>query len=98
MGLLTGFLGVGGGFLIVPAMVVFARLAFKDAVGTSLGVIAVNSIGGLAAHLSMHPLDVWLTGLLMGAAIGGVGGMGAFMETKCSDWNSSDLVFKKENR
>lgn len=72
VGLLTGFLGVGGGFLIVPAMVVFARLSFKDAVGTSLGVIVVNSIAGLAAHLSMHPLDVRTTGVFMAAALGGM--------------------------
>lgn len=72
VGLLTGFLGVGGGFLIVPAMVLFARLAFKDAVGTSLGVIAVNSIAGLAAHLSIHPLDVRMTGLFLVAALSGM--------------------------
>lgn len=72
VGLLTGFLGVGGGFLIVPAMMAFARLSFKVAVGTSLGVIAVNSIGGLAAHLSMHPLDLRTTALFIAAALGGM--------------------------
>ena len=48
VGFLTGFLGVGGGFLIVPALVLFGGLAMKDAIGTSLFVIAVNCASGLA--------------------------------------------------
>ena len=47
VGFLTGFLGVGGGFLIVPALVLFGGLAMKDAIGTSLFVIAVNCASGL---------------------------------------------------
>lgn len=51
VGLLTGLLGVGGGFLIVPALVLVAGLAMPLAVGTSLVVIAINSASGFAGHL-----------------------------------------------
>jgi uncharacterized membrane protein YfcA len=51
VGVLTGFLGVGGGFLIVPALLRFARLPMRRAVGTSLAIIAVNSLSGFLAHL-----------------------------------------------
>lgn len=50
VGVLTGFLGVGGGFLIVPVLVLLARLSLERATGTSLAVIAANSCAGLAAH------------------------------------------------
>lgn len=46
VGTVTGFVGAGGGFLIVPALVVMNRLPMKIAVGTSLGVIAFNSFFG----------------------------------------------------
>lgn len=46
VGVLTGFVGAGGGFLIIPALVVFARLPMKLAVGTSLIIIAVKSLIG----------------------------------------------------
>jgi uncharacterized membrane protein YfcA len=52
VGFLTGFLGVGGGFLIVPALVLFGGLAMKDAIGTSLFVIAVNCASGILGHAS----------------------------------------------
>ncbi len=51
VGLLTGVLGVGGGFLIVPALVMLVGLPMQMAVGTSLVVIAMNSIAGLAGHI-----------------------------------------------
>jgi len=51
VGVLTGFLGVGGGFLIVPALLRFARLPMRKAVGTSLLIIAANSASGFLAHL-----------------------------------------------
>ena len=80
VGLLTGFLGVGGGFLIVPAMILFARLPMAMAVGTSLAVIAANSIAGLAGHLQHRSFD-WRTtlaflaaallGMLAGVRLGG---------------------------
>jgi uncharacterized membrane protein YfcA len=51
LGVLTGFLGVGGGFLIVPALLRFARMPMHRAVGTSLAIIALNSASGFMAHL-----------------------------------------------
>ncbi|QTN33507.1 sulfite exporter TauE/SafE family protein [Akkermansiaceae bacterium] len=50
-GVLTGFVGVGGGFVLVPAMMRFARLPLPMAAGTSLAVIAANSISGGISHL-----------------------------------------------
>ena len=50
VGVVTGFLGVGGGFLIVPALLRFAKMPMAPAVGTSLAVIAANSLSGFAAH------------------------------------------------
>lgn len=57
VGALTGFLGVGGGFLIVPALVMLVGLPMPVAVGTSLLVIAMNSLSGLLGHLNDVPLD-----------------------------------------
>ena len=50
IGFLTGFLGVGGGFMIVPTLVLAYRLDMKRAAGTSLVVITINCITGLAAQ------------------------------------------------
>ncbi len=58
VGLLTGFLGVGGGFLIVPALVMLVGLPMAQAVGTSLIVIAMNSLAGFLGHLEHLTLDV----------------------------------------
>jgi len=79
VGVLTGFLGVGGGFLIVPTLVRFARLPMRKAIGTSLLIITTNSASGFAAHLGgigQHaPLAVAFTalamvGMLAGTALG----------------------------
>ncbi len=51
VGLITGVVGIGGGFLVVPALVVLARVPIKQAVGTSLLVIAMNSASGFAGYL-----------------------------------------------
>jgi uncharacterized protein len=71
VGALTGFLGVGGGFLIVPALIVFGHLRVKDAIGTSLVVIAINCAAGLAGHLRFGGFSLPLTALVTAAAIGG---------------------------
>lgn len=72
VGLLTGFLGVGGGFLIVPALVLFAGLDTKSAIGTSLAIIALNSAAGLAGQLRYATLDWALTGSLTVLALAGM--------------------------
>ncbi len=51
VGFVTGFLGAGGGFLIIPALLFFANLPMKQAVGTSLFIIFINSLIGFAADV-----------------------------------------------
>lgn len=75
VGLMTGFFGVGGGFVIVPALVLVLGLPMRAAVGTSLLVIAINSASGLLAHLRYGGLDLGLTALfVLGGAVGVLGG------------------------
>lgn len=75
VGLLTGFLGVGGGFLIVPALVFFGGLDMKKAIGTSLFVIFLNCIAGLVGHLSQSGFDWTLTAIVTTLAVtGAIGG------------------------
>jgi hypothetical protein len=71
VGFLTGFLGVGGGFLIVPALVLFGGLAMRKAVGTSLFVIFLNCVAGLIGHASQNDFDWSITGVVMALAVGG---------------------------
>jgi uncharacterized membrane protein YfcA len=52
VGVLTGLFGVGGGFLVIPALVLGLGLPMQVAVGSSLVIVAVNATGGLAAHAS----------------------------------------------
>lgn len=52
VGVITGLVGVGGGFLIVPALVLLARIPMKQAVGTSLIIIAAKSVAGFAGYLN----------------------------------------------
>jgi uncharacterized membrane protein YfcA len=69
IGLVTGFLGVGGGFLVVPALIAFAGLDMREAVGTSLSVIAINSAAGFVGHLDGGQLDPRLIAALTAAAV-----------------------------
>lgn len=72
VGLLTGFFGVGGGFAVVPALVLALGLPMRVAVGTSLVVIAVNSAVALSARLAgAGDLDWGLLGAFTVAAVGG---------------------------
>ena len=72
VGVLTGFLGVGGGFLLMPALAHFARLPLRVATGTSLAVIACNSAAGFVAHLGDAPTPWLLAGVFAGIAAAGV--------------------------
>jgi len=76
VGLLTGFLGVGGGFLIVPALMLTAGLDTRMAGGTSLAVIALNSATGLLGQLRYVTID-WslLAGFLLFAFAGMLAGL-----------------------
>lgn len=77
IGIGTGFLGVGGGFLIVPALLRFAKMRMPEAIGTSLVIIAVNSFAGFAAHASgMRSGGAGLAAAFTAAALAGLfGGM-----------------------
>jgi hypothetical protein len=55
VGVLTGLFGVGGGFVIVPALTMLLGLTAPEAVATSLVVIVLTSLGGLAAHATAIP-------------------------------------------
>ncbi|MFZ3417258.1 sulfite exporter TauE/SafE family protein [Arthrobacter sp. 3Tela_A] len=57
VGFLTGLLGVGGGFLIIPALTLLLGVPMARAIGTSLVIIAVNSASGFAAHLDGLAID-----------------------------------------
>jgi uncharacterized membrane protein YfcA len=71
VGFLTGFLGVGGGFVIVPVLVIALGYPMADAVGTSLLVIAVNSAAALAARAGHAELRWTLLGPFIAAALAG---------------------------
>ncbi len=57
VGIITGLVGVGGGFMIVPALVLLTGLSMKVAVGTSLFIIALNSFSGFVGYLGMFEID-----------------------------------------
>jgi uncharacterized protein len=71
VGLLTGVLGVGGGFLIVPALVMLVGLPMNQSVGTSLVIITANSAAGLLGHLSGGMFDLALTITFVAAGLAG---------------------------
>ena len=71
VGVLTGFLGVGGGFLIVPALAMLVGLPMRTAVGTSLVVIAMNSLAGLMGHLAGASLDWGLIIIFVSSGLAG---------------------------
>uniref|UniRef100_A0A7C4QQK4 Probable membrane transporter protein n=1 Tax=Schlesneria paludicola TaxID=360056 RepID=A0A7C4QQK4_9PLAN len=72
-GLLAGMFGVGGGFVIVPALVLFSGMSIHRAVGTSLMVIALVSVSGITAQVwSGQPMSAAVTGLFV---LGGVAGL-----------------------
>jgi uncharacterized membrane protein YfcA len=73
-GILAGLFGVGGGFVIVPALVVFGGVPIHRAVATSLMVIALIGASGVASEivLSGRPLPLGITGLFVAGGIGGV--------------------------
>ena len=72
VGVLTGFLGVGGGFLLMPALAKFARLPLRVATGTSLAVIACNSAAGFVSHLGESPTPWKLAAVFSIIAAAGV--------------------------
>jgi uncharacterized membrane protein YfcA len=82
VGLLTGFLGVGGGFLVVPALILALGLPMKYAAGTSLVVITITSASALAVRAGTGTHPAWgLVALLTAVATAG-GWAGAWLTTR----------------
>lgn len=80
-GVLSGMFGVGGGFIIVPALVVFSGMGMQRAIGTSLLVIMLVSAAGTATHvLAGKDLDLTTAGLFTAGSIGGLFGGSALAQ------------------
>lgn len=78
VGFITGFVGAGGGFIIVPVLIFFLRLNFKKAIGTSLCIIALNSLIGFTGNIGHQQIDwlmlmvisaICITGILLGSLL-----------------------------
>ncbi len=87
VGMITGLVGAGGGFLVVPALVLLGGLSMPVAVGTSLLVIAMKSAAGLAGYLASVDLDWPLALAVTAAAIGG-----SFIGTRLVDRTNPDRL------
>lgn len=72
IGFLTGLVGAGGGFLIIPALVLLTGLPFKTAVGTSLFIIAINSLMGFLGDVLNYAMDWKFLLEITGLAIAGI--------------------------
>lgn len=72
VGVMTGFFGVGGGFLIVPALVILLGVPVRIAIGTSLAIIAVTALTGLGGHLAGGEVNWPVTLAFAGAGVVGV--------------------------
>jgi uncharacterized membrane protein YfcA len=72
IGFLTGLVGAGGGFLIIPALVFLTGLPFKTAVGTSLFIIAINSLMGFLGDVLNYSMDWVFLLSITGLAITGI--------------------------
>ncbi len=72
VGLLTGLVGAGGGFLIIPALVYLTALSFKEVVGTTLVIITVNSLVGFLGDVINHSVNWPFLIMVAGLAIAGI--------------------------
>lgn len=81
VGTLTGIVGAGGGFLIIPALVLFAKLPMKLAVGTSLLIIAAKSLIGFLGDIGNQPIDWSFMLIFTSLSLGGIF-IGSWLSTK----------------
>jgi uncharacterized membrane protein YfcA len=72
IGFLTGLVGAGGGFLIIPALVLLTGLPFKTAVGTSLFIISINSLTGFVGDVLNYSMDWPFLLTITGLAVAGI--------------------------
>jgi uncharacterized membrane protein YfcA len=71
VGLLTGLVGVGGGFLIVPALVLLSGIPIRQAIGTSLAIVAIKSYAGFAGYFGAIPINYGLMASFTGVTVAG---------------------------
>lgn len=81
VGVVTGLIGAGGGFLIIPALVNLLKLPIKTAIGTSLLIIAVNSLAGFGFSLGQSPIHWSFLLTVTGIAIIGIF-IGSYLSSK----------------
>lgn len=92
VGLVTGLVGAGGGFLIIPALVIFARVPMKLAIGTSLMIIATKSLIGFIGDIETQPVIEWT--LLLGfSSISIIGSLLGNLLAKKTDNNKLKQYF-----
>jgi uncharacterized protein len=72
VGILSGLVGAGGGFLIVPALAIFGGLTMRKAIATSLFVIALQSFAGFAGHIGHATLDWTVIAVVTSASVVGM--------------------------
>ena len=89
VGVVTGLLGAGGGFLIIPSLVLFLRIPMKIAIGTSLLIIAINSLLGFLFSLKQFEYNWTILILFTILSIGGL-----FIGSKLSDRISGSSLKK----
>ena len=85
LGLVTGFLGAGGGFLLIPALVILMKLPMKKAIGTSLLIIALNSLIGFLGDIGHNFIDWKFITTVSAIAIAGIFIGGYFNQKVNSD-------------
>ncbi|MDP2030169.1 MAG: sulfite exporter TauE/SafE family protein [Thiobacillus sp.] len=89
VGILTGLVGVGGGFLIVPALVLLSGILMKQAVGTSLAIVAAKSYAGFAGYMGGVPIDYALMGAFTAVTV-----VGSFIGTRLAGYVSQAALKK----
>jgi uncharacterized membrane protein YfcA len=94
VGLLTGFLGVGGGFLVVPALTLALGMPLVYAAGTSLVVITITSASALVVRVGAGPAPDWgvVAALTLAAAVGALAGAGLAARTDPSRLSAAFTV------
>ena len=89
VGVVTGLVGAGGGFLVVPALALMGGLPMPKAVGTSLLVIALKSFAGYAGHAQHVTVDLQLAGMVSGSAV-----IGSFAGSRLATLIAPDTLRK----
>lgn len=89
VGILTGLVGVGGGFLIVPALVLLSGIPMKQAIGTSLAIVAAKSFAGFAGYMGGVPIDYALMGAFTAVTV-----VGSFIGTRLAGYVSQAALKK----